>query len=272
MKLILVATDFSAAASNAADYAADMALSIGADLLLLHVWRTPVYLPDVPEASSLVAFISGNESRMEELKRHLQNRTNQRVNIASEVKEGLFFKELKNTCDSLKPYAVVMGSQGTTVADHLFFGSNTIHAMQHLLWPLITVPLGGQFSHVKKIGLAVDFDKVIEQAHVEDIKKMVAGFDVQLHILNTGHKNDYQPGIVLKTERIRKMFLPVKLQFHFITEGKTDEGIIHFVEANKLDLLIVLPGRHRFLKKIFHTSFAKQMILHSHTPVLSLHE
>ena len=132
MKLILVATDYSPAASTAADYAADMALTIGADLFLLHVWQPPVYLPDVPETSGFFAFISGNQSKMDELEKHLLSRTNHRVNISSEIKKGLFFTELKNTCEHLKPYAVVMGSQGTTAAEHLFFGSNTIHALRHL--------------------------------------------------------------------------------------------------------------------------------------------
>ena len=135
---------------------------------------------------------------------------------------------------------------------------------------MITVPLGQKFLHVQKIGVALDFDKAIEQDHVDNIKKMVTEFNAQLHILNTGHKSDYQPDIVFKTERIRKMFLPVKLQFHFITEGKTDESIIDFVERNTLDLLIVLPGRRHFLERLFHKSIARQIILHSHVPVVSL--
>jgi len=42
MKTIVVATDFSAVALNAANYAVDMALAIKADILLLHVYQIPV--------------------------------------------------------------------------------------------------------------------------------------------------------------------------------------------------------------------------------------
>ena len=42
MKTILVATDFSSVALNATNYAADMALAINADILLLHVYQIPV--------------------------------------------------------------------------------------------------------------------------------------------------------------------------------------------------------------------------------------
>ena len=48
MKTILVATDFSAAALNAANYAADMASTINADILLLHVYHIPVSYSEIP--------------------------------------------------------------------------------------------------------------------------------------------------------------------------------------------------------------------------------
>ena len=50
MKTILMATDFSPAALNAANYAADMALAINADMLLLHVYQIPVTFSEVPVA------------------------------------------------------------------------------------------------------------------------------------------------------------------------------------------------------------------------------
>ena len=48
MKTILVATDFSSSAANAANYAAEMALRIKANLLLLHVYRIPIGYLEMP--------------------------------------------------------------------------------------------------------------------------------------------------------------------------------------------------------------------------------
>ena len=44
MKTIILATDFSSAASNAANYAADMAVALKADLLLLNIPYFPRYV------------------------------------------------------------------------------------------------------------------------------------------------------------------------------------------------------------------------------------
>jgi len=45
-----------------------------------------------------------------------------------------------------------------------------------------------------------------------------------------------------------------------------------FEEKNKIDLLIVLPRRHNLLGSIFHKSHTKQLVLHSHVPVMALHQ
>ena len=48
MKTIIVPTDFSPAALNATNYAADMALAIKANLLLFHVYQLPLSVSDTP--------------------------------------------------------------------------------------------------------------------------------------------------------------------------------------------------------------------------------
>ncbi|WP_325401632.1 hypothetical protein [Agriterribacter sp.] len=53
-------------------------------------------------------------------------RTNDKIKIGSEIREGSFFGELKMFCEKIKPYAVVMGSQNTTAAERAFFGGYTI--------------------------------------------------------------------------------------------------------------------------------------------------
>ena len=160
MKTILVATDFSSSARNAARYAADMAFAINADILLLHVYQITVYYDESSVAMSKEDSRQDAEININELKEQLFLKTCGQLNIETEVRPGTFYQELKAVCDRIKPYAVVMGSQGTTAPERFFFGSHTVHAMKHLTWPLISVPPEAIFSSVKKICLACDFSKV----------------------------------------------------------------------------------------------------------------
>jgi nucleotide-binding universal stress UspA family protein len=272
MKTILVATDFSPAATNAANYAAEMALAINADILLLHVYQIPVGYLEVPIAVSLEDMGKGAEKQINDLKEQLIKKTNNKLHIATEVRMGSFFKELKNVCESIIPYTVVMGSQGTTATEHLFFGSNTVHAMKHLAWPVITVPVGLIFSAIKKIGIACDFEKVVDTIPVDEIKMLIHDFKAELHIINTGSKKEFKPEVVFESGLVQEMLGELKPNYHFITNENTDLGIIDFAEKDHIDLLIVFPKRHSLIDKIMHKSHTKQLVLHTYVPVMALHK
>ena len=268
MKTILVATDFSPAASNAVKYAAEMALSIHADLYLLHIYQVPVVYFDIPVALAADDIQYDAEKNMSKLKEELPATTKDQLYIETVVKEGSFFDELKTACEYKQPYVVVVGSQGKTSAERLIYGSHALHAMKHLEWPVIAVPRNATFSNIKRIGLACDFNDVLGTVPVEEIKVLVSDFNAELHILNTGSKDEYNPEVpnqsVLLQKMLGKDIVPV---YHFITSNNTDEGIIHFAEANNIDLLIVLPRHHSLIDKLIHSSHTRHLVLHSHVPV-----
>jgi nucleotide-binding universal stress UspA family protein len=272
MKTIVVTTDFSAAANNAVNYAADMALSINAQLLLLNVVQTPIGYSDLPIVVSLEDMMRSSEKDMQDLKAEVKLRTKDKIIIETEVGMGGFFEELKHVCERVRPYAVVMGSQGKTAAEHLMFGAHAVHTVKHLTWPVITVPPEATFTAVKKIGLASDLTEVVETTPIEEIKMLVHDFNAELHILNTGKTAVFDSDIVFESGLMQEMTMTLKPKFHFINNENTDEGIMDFADKNKIDLLIVLPRRHNLLGSIFHKSHTKQLVLHSHVPVMSIHQ
>ena len=272
MKKTLVATDFSLAAGNAITYAADMALSVNAQLTLLHVVQTPIGFSDMPLVMGLEDIMRSAETDMQQLKEELLLRTAGKIIIETEVGMGGFFEELKTVSERVKPYAVVMGSQGKTAAEHILFGSHAVYTVKHLAWPVITVPPTAAFTAVKKIGLASDLTKVVKTTPFAEIKMLVHDFNAELHILNIGKKEVFDADIVFESGLMQEMTLALKPTFHFIDNENTDEGIMDFAEKNQIDLLIVLPHHHNLLTGIFHKSHTKQLVLHSHVPVISIHQ
>ncbi|MGZ8558933.1 MAG: universal stress protein [Chitinophagaceae bacterium] len=271
MKTILVATDFSPAALNAINYAADMALAIKAKMILLHVYQVPVSFSEIPVVMVEEEMIKNAEKTINGIKEQLIQKKGGKLNIVTEVKTGIFFEELKMICERIRPYSVVMGSQGTTAAERLFFGSHTVYAMKNLMWPVITVPADASFSFFKKVGLACDFDHVVDTTPVDEIKMLVTDFHAELHILNTGGKKEFKPEMVFESGLLQEMLGALKPNYHFITNKDTDQGIIDFAEKNAIDLLIVLPKRHSLVDKLMYKSHTKQLVLHSHVPVMALH-
>jgi len=272
MKTILVATDFSSAALNATNYAADMALAINADLVLLHIYQIPVNYIEMPVAVNEEYMQQHAEKNINKIKEQLTRKTSGKLNIETEVRMGILFPELKNVCERIKPYTVIIGSQGTTAAERLFFGSHAVYAMTHLMWPLITVPPEANFSSIKKIGLACDFDKVMDTTLINEIKMLVKDFNAELHILNTGKKDVFKPEVVFESSLLLEILKALKPDYHFITNENTDESIMDFAEKNHIDLLVVFPKRHGLLDNLIHKSHTKRLVLQSHVPVMALHQ
>lgn len=272
MKKIIAATDFSEHSSNAATYAVEMAREINADIVLLHVCPAPMSFSEVPVIFELEEQVVSASKKLLELKKQLSIMGGPSVNIETEVRSGMFFQQLSEFCDHVKPYVVILGSQGTTVAEKVMMGSHSVYASKHLNWPLITVPPNARFRSVLRIGIACDLEKVVETIPLDEIKKLVNDFHAELHIINAGKNNVFDPATIFQSGLLQEMLIGLQPVYHFITTDNTDEGIIDFVDKLRLDLLVVLPKRHSLVEKLSRRSHSKQIILHSHVPVLTLHE
>jgi len=272
MKKIILATDFSAVALNAASYATEMALALNANLILFHVYNMPVSYSELPITIDPEELKQDAEKEMDKLKQELLHISSHRLSIETVVRMGNFTDELDYLCEEAKPYAVIMGSIGKSDTERLLFGSNTVHAMKKLDWPLIAVPKGVKFSSIKKIGFACDFQSVVESTPVEEIALLVKDFKAELHILNIGKNDVYEPGLIFESGLLQEMLTSLAPVYHFITNKNTDEGIIEFTEKNNIDLLIVLPKQHTLMDKLVHKSHTKYLVLHSHVPVMALHQ
>ena len=276
MKTIIVPTDFSPASLNAANYAAEMARSIEADLCLFHVCLLPITTyGEVPYAiESMDSSLSSAEVKILEVKNNLL-KARAKLQIDTEIRmAGTVYGELINFCKSKKPYAVVMGAQGTSAIERIFFGSNTVYAMKHLEWPVIVVPPEAKFGSIKKIGLACDLERVDETDTFSKIRSLVNQFKADLYVLhiNTEGKKGYTAEKTIESKSLQNMLVDLHPFYGFIDYDDIEEGLEEFAETYKLDLLITVPKRHNIIDKLFHKSHSKNLVLHTRLPVMAMHD
>jgi len=275
MKTILVPTDFSPIATNAMNFAADMAVNINASLTLLHVYQVPVSMTDVPVVMvSADELRKSSEEKLEILKQDLAHITSGKIKIYTEARLGDVSDELEDICKHIEPFAVIMGTKGTSGVERILFGSTTLTAIRHLKWPVIVVPPGKEYgTGIKKIGFACDFDKVIESTPIQFIKNMVKEFRAELHVLNVDHENKhFKPGTPEESLMLHTLVEDLNPQYHFIDNEDIEDGINEFVETNNIDLLIAIPKKHKLLDGLFKPSSTKQLVTKSHVPVMCVHE
>ncbi len=275
MKTIIVPTDFSPTATNAMNFAADMAVNINASLMLLHVYQVPVSMSDVPVVLvSTDELKKSAEKNLHELKKAVTHITSGKIRVYTEAVLGDVSDELEEVCEEIEPFAVIMGTRGASGVERVLFGSTTLTAIRHLKWPVIVVPPGKEYgTGIKKIGFACDFEKVIENTPVQFIRNMVKEFGAELHVLNVDHEGkNFKPGTPEQSMMLHQLLADLNPNYHFIEHEDVEDGINDFVDKNNIDLLITIPKKHKLLDGLFKKSSTKQLVTQSHVPVMCVHE
>lgn len=275
MKTIIVPTDFSPAAKNAMNFATDMAVSINASMMLLHVYQVPVSMTDVPVVLvSADELRKSSETKLRELKEELTNITAGKIKIYTEARMGDVSDELEDVCKHIQPFAVIMGTHGASGVERILFGSTALTAIRHLKWPVIVVPPGKKYGRgIKKIGFACDFKKVVENTPIQFIKNMVKEFGAELHVLNVDYENKhFKPETPEESLLLHTLLEDLNPSYHFINHIDIEDGINEFAETNNIDLLITIPKKHKLLDSLFKPSSTKQLVTQSHVPVMCVHE
>lgn len=273
MKTIIVPTDYSPAATNAVNYAADMALAIKADLLLVHIYQIPISVAEIPLALVSVEDMQKTEDeRIALLKADVEHITSGKINISTEARLGSIIDELENISGKTEPFAIVMGTTGLSAIERTLFGSTTLSVIKHLTWPVICVPKGKEYGEgIKKIGFACDLQDVEDTTPFEQISHFVKELNAELHILNV-EQHEPKSDLPEQTAILGTAISTMNPQFHFIDHKDIEEGINEFAEENNLDLVIAIPKKHKLLEKLFKPSSTKQLVFESHIPVMCIHE
>src|ERR1017187_7486263 len=110
MKTILAPTDFSTTSINAVNYAADLALAINADLVLLNAVQFPVAASEVNLPSyAMDEIIEMGNDDLEKLAEELKIRIGNKISVSFELTVGTVEKQIELMSERLKPTAIVMG-------------------------------------------------------------------------------------------------------------------------------------------------------------------
>jgi len=272
MKLIVVPTDFSPIADNALKYGMDLAAAMGSSLMIIHVYQIPISYSEVPLITvSMEEIKKASEERLAELKHNIETITSGKLVVYAESRLGDVGDEIKKLTKTLQPFAVVMGSRGVTGTGKFFLGSNSLSVINNTTTPVIIVPPGGRFAPYKKIGLTTDFKDVVDKTPVVPVRALVNFFNAELHVLHVDYKQrNFNPGVPQETLNLDMLLSGMNPTYDYIENKHVNEGINEFAEKNNIDLIITLPQKHSFLESLFEKSLTRELLHHTHIPVMCI--
>jgi nucleotide-binding universal stress UspA family protein len=261
MTTVIVPTDFSAVANNAAVFSAKMLTGqYDAQMILFHVYEKAA---DKAEA----------ERQLDQLKTELQSLGI--VKIECKAQEGGdFIDQLERLSRHLNAALVVMGITGKSKLVQVFLGSNTLKMVERNVCPVLIIPPTAQFSQVKNAALLSDFKQVESTIPVVPIRNVLSLLRPSLHIINvdSNHYVSLTEEVLTQRSSMQEMFRDFNPEFYFIGTFDLHETVQQFTADKGIDMLITIPKNHSFFGSLFRSSNTKKLVYESTIPILAAHE
>lgn len=264
---ILVPTDFSKNALNAARFAAEFAKVNNAEITLINAYQLKY-----TTASVFIDFDdSAKEISKEDLLESQSILSKEYPNLT--INATLELGGLDAVIESLRDEYdfVVMGTKGRTGLEAVLIGSETAKVIGNTTIPVLAIPSDATYSELSKIFIALDLKETLNRKEVDLIDGLTAE-DKDLHLFHNYH-DALEISTQEESDLIKKFqgYFPgqvVALDMKFNTSSldSIEEAINEFQPQ-----LVVAKAKHRnLLQSLFHRSVTERLSYHAKQPLLVL--
>lgn len=279
MQTILVPTDFSSTAKNAALYALQFAEAVKAErVVFYHTYELPVSVdPMMPtlQMFSLDDIRKVSETGLDNFVTNLKETYSTSIPVSSVCEFGPLTEGIQEIAEKEKVDLIIMGITGGGKIDEVLIGSNTTSVAKHTNVPVIIVPAECHYSPVEEVMLACDFKQVVETTPVKPIADLLDATKAKLFVLNVSSDKDPLPedasyeGLMLDTLFQAKGHKP---EYHFLEAEDFTEAINYFAMENEIDLIVAIPKKHGWFDGLFRRNHTRTLAFHSHVPLMIVHD
>ncbi|QNL50154.1 universal stress protein [Olivibacter sp. SDN3] len=271
MKTILIATDFSESATNAAKFAAFLSNKLHTKTIILY--HTFEFLPlsqDAPKGiiASAEALIKQRMEHLDELKTVISDIVNSQVDIITITDSHGLNKGINLLAQQHEVEMVVIGLSGKNRIEQLIIGSNTARLTKECKLPLLIVPLKTTFVPIEQIILACDMKNVAGTVPVKYVKNITKQLDAKLTVVHVDKGSSFNPDIIWQQYTIHELLDELQPEYHFVENKNVSEGILNFAEQRKGQMIISIMKDRGFMENLFHKSVTKHLVHLASMPLL----
>lgn len=284
MKTILVPTDFSKSATNAARYALHIAKALKASITLCNAIKVPA---DAHMAAQvvwpLVDYATLKEQTTNDLKllseklahedEAISKYHSERVNIDMISFGGEMIDVVNKLVVDQKASLVVMGMVGASALSQLLLGSNTRDIIKKGTYPVLLVPPNAVYQPIQKIAFATTLDTAeIELIH--SLASFATYFNAEILIAHITDE-EYEFG---EEKRRAEAFLSEisgkadysKIYYRHVKSSSVEQGLSWLNEHGIIDMLVMVHHKPGFFQRLFEGSHTQKMARHTQIPLLML--
>ena len=276
MKKILFPTDFSETANNAFVYALEMAKSIDAEVVVLHVYdlptvsfgEVPVTLVEIYDSIELNNF-ENFKDQIPHLRKIAEKYQLEDVKMSHVLRHGDLVRIMKEMCAEEHIDMIVMGTNGASGLQDMFLGSNAGNAIVNLPGTVLSVPNQAKFERIKYFGFTTSFDES-DRLPLHKVIAIAKKFHAKVKCLTvkTHGFNVSEEGM----EYWKSEFKNEPVEFFLIPHDDVKETILDFVANRDIDVLAMVTHKRNFFEELFTHSLTQKLSYHIETPIMAFHE
>lgn len=272
MKQLLCPFDFSAAAVNAAKYAAHLAQDRNRDLVLLYVEQVSAWHGVVPEAPGALPLADdGARGTKEQLQSYAASLEHEfKIRCTADLRTYIAtVSDALGKAISLGDFElIVMGTGGAdTEMDHLF-GTTTYQVIRDARKPLLLVPENCRFEKPSRILYATDYCPD-DLSHITGLLTLFARYRPELTVFHVSKKRTAVSDEVFRCFRnVLEDDLNQKRNIRFKRAvGDDVPGILTDV-MHDYDLLVLFTRHRNLVSSIFQRRTLRKLSLSPDFPML----
>lgn len=271
MKTIILATDFSPGATQAAYFACKLALDQHARLILLHAYQG---WPDNPAKTG--DFHRDGEGARETSETTLQRLANKLdsefgavVAIQCLAQEGHTPDVIRQVTKAEAADLLIMSTVGTAPQSAQLMGSLATEMVAQTEVPLLLIPPGASYAGIKNVVLGVDLATPPNAIVFDTALRFTHSFGSLVQVLCVSDKpND--AATIRQAEHIRHLF---NEQPHTLTIKLGDEiydTLLTFAHTKKADLIMMLPQMRNWFQTLVAEGETQRMARLTDLPLLAV--
>lgn len=264
---ILVPTNFTPCAHNAAKFACDMLRGQKATIVLMHACDP-----------SLCKSADEHDRKANHVKESLQNEKSALEAYAPDLVIETVIYEGRFTTMSARYFKeksidlLVIGSDGINLHDRSPKDTNTELFMASHRQNMIVVPNGVEYMGFGNILFATDYRYHLIDKQLDIIKEIMSAHDSKNYVLHVRKDldNELEVAKIIEKQTLEQEFAGQDPEFHEVSAEKIEEGILKFVNSYKIDLVALIPRKNTLSERIFRKSITKKVAERTNKPLLVL--
>lgn len=277
MKTIIVPTDFSAAAENAARYALALAGAINARIKLYNAFLVAAEAPLAPQVVwPLYDYDLMVENTTAELNKLAHKLTamddSRRVDVLTvcESSAGNIAAMINEKAVEERACLTVVGTSGAGNVKQFFLGSTSNDLINKTTVPLLLVPPTHHHKPIHRIAIATDLsDKEVEV--IQSVASLARYFNAELilfHVTDDKYEPAYAKKIDDYLRDVTNRINYSNVFYRHVKSSDVNEGLEWIAEHGQIDLLAIVHQEHGFFKSIFNRSHTHHAAKHIDIPLL----